>query len=96
MNNVRLMLSERGELESVAKVFQTLRCFHVFQTAAGQNPIQHWHLYVGAAAAAVIVAVVAAVVIGWKIKRKRSESAKKRFPHSNRFIQLMCVEVEGF
>lgn len=94
MNNVRLMLSERSELESVAKVFQTLRCFHVFQTAAGQNLIQHWHLYVGAAAA--FVAVVAAVVIGWKIKRKRSESAKERFPHSNRFIQLMCVEVEGF
>lgn len=95
MNNVRLMLSERSELESVDKVFQTLRCFHVFHTAAGQNPIQHWHLYVGAAAA-VIVAVVAAVVIGWKIKRKRSESAKERFPHSNRFIQLTCVEVEGF
>lgn len=95
MNNVRLMLSERSELESVAKVFQTLHCFHVFQTAAWQNLIQHWHFYVGGAAAA-FVAVVAAVVIGWKIKSNRSESAKERFPHSNRFIQLMCVEVECF
>lgn len=82
MNNVRLVVSERSELESVAKVFQSLRCFHVFQTPAGPNLIQHWLFYI-AGAAAVFVAVVAAVVIGWKIKRKRSESAKERFPNSN-------------